>query len=385
MSSDDTVLLAQSLIRQSSVSPEDGDCQQIMASYLKGLGFEIEHMPFGPVKNLWATYKGDEPGPLFAFAGHTDVVPTGPVEAWNIPPFEGRVVGDILHGRGAADMKGSLAAMMTAASQFLSKSDSFAGSIGFLITSDEEDMAIDGTIKVIETLINRGEKPDYCLVGEPSSGKVLGDVVRVGRRGSLSGKLTVQGIQGHVAYPDDADNPIHRAGSIIEELNRTHWDNGNEYFPATTFQISNVHAGTGAGNVIPGHLTLEFNLRFSTESTEADLKTRFEAVVASHCTDFDVDWRLSGVPFLTTGGHLIPAVQHAIKSKMHIDTELSTSGGTSDGRFIAPHGIEVVELGPCNATIHKVDEQVSISSLGKLADVYEEILIQLLRPREAVS
>lgn len=379
MSADDTISLAQALIRQPSVSPEDGDCQKIMADFLGLQGFQIEHMPFGPVSNLWATRSGTQPGPLFVFAGHTDVVPTGPEEQWAIEPFSGALEGDTLHGRGAADMKGSLAAMMTAAARFsAAHSDHYRGTIGFLITSDEEDIAIDGTVRVMDALEARGVKPDYCLVGEPSSKTALGDVVRVGRRGSLSGRLTIKGIQGHVAYPDEADNPIHRAGTIINALTNVVWDTGNDYFPGTTFQISNLNAGTGAGNVIPGSLTMDFNFRFSTESTEADLKAKTESIVASYCENFDIEWRLSGNPFLTTGGHLIPAVQQAISTHLGIDTELSTSGGTSDGRFIAPRGIEVVELGPCNATIHKLNEQISASSLIELSTVYEAVLKNLL-------
>ena len=379
MPADDTISLAQALIRQPSVSPADGDCQKLMADFLSSYDFQIEHMPFGPVSNLWATRSGHQPGPLFVFAGHTDVVPTGPVEQWTVQPFSGDLDGDILHGRGAADMKGSLAAMMTAAARFTaSKGDDYHGTIGFLITSDEEDLAVDGTVKVMDTLEHRGVKPDYCLVGEPSSKTRLGDVVRVGRRGSLSAQLTINGIQGHVAYPDEADNPIHRAGAVIHALTNIVWDTGNDYFPGTTFQISNLNAGTGAGNVIPGSLVMEFNFRFSTESTEAALRERTESIIAQHCDNFDIQWRLSGNPFLTTGGSLIPAVQQAIKTHLGIETQLSTSGGTSDGRFIAPRGIEVVELGPCNATIHKLNEQISASSLVELSTVYEAILQNLL-------
>lgn len=371
--------LAQQLIREPSVSPEDGQCQQIMAGYLADLGFTIEHLPFGPVKNLWATRQGTSDGPLFSFAGHTDVVPTGPQNEWLVPPFEGRVTGDILHGRGAADMKGSLAAMLTATSRFLAKGDDYHGTIAFLITSDEEDVAADGTVKVMDTLESRGSKIDYCLIGEPSSSQSVGDVVRVGRRGSLGGTLVIKGIQGHVAYADEARNPIHESAPALLELTTTLWDKGNAFFPATTFQISNITSGTGANNVIPGELRAEFNFRFSTESTEKSLRERTEEILSKHCADFHLDWRLSGPPFLTTAGALIPAVQAAILKRSGRETELSTSGGTSDGRFIAPRNVEVVELGPCNATIHKVNEQVSIADLDALSVIYEDILGSLLR------
>jgi succinyl-diaminopimelate desuccinylase len=378
--SSSTVELAQQLIREVSVSPEDGNCQPIISSNLSGLGFNCEALPFGPVKNLWATRTGSMPGPIFAFAGHTDVVPPGPIDNWDIDPWQGAIVGDILHGRGAADMKGSLAAMITATERFLSQTSDFQGTIAFLITSDEEDAAINGTVQVMDTLERRGTNIDYCLIGEPSSGEKLGDAVRVGRRGSLNGALTIKGIQGHVAYPKEARNPIHDVAPAIAELSRTVWDQGNEFFPATTFQISNINAGTGANNVIPGELRLDFNFRFSTESTQHSLAQRTEDILHKHCPDFDLKWQLSGPPFLTTAGSLIPAVQRAIKTRLGYETELSTAGGTSDGRFIAPRGIEVVELGPSNATIHKVNEQVSISQLEDLSLVYEDILNTLLRP-----
>lgn len=378
MANSDTTLVAQQLIREPSVSPEDGLCQEIMARYLSNLGFTVEHLPFGPVKNLWATRQGLTAGPLFCFAGHTDVVPTGPEAEWQIPPFEGKVVGDILHGRGAADMKGSLAAMLTATSRFVTKGDNYGGTIAFLITSDEEDVATDGTVRVMDTLESRGTKINYCLIGEPSSSKTVGDVVRVGRRGSLGGTLVIKGIQGHVAYASKARNPIHESAAALLELTTTLWDQGNEFFPATTFQISNITAGTGAKNVIPGELRAEFNFRFSTESTEESLRQQTEEILTRHCADFRVDWRLSGPPFLTTRGALIPAVQAAILDRSGLDTELSTSGGTSDGRFIAPRNVEVVELGPCNATIHQVNEQVSVKDLDALSVLYEDILRTLL-------
>ena len=373
-----TISLAQKLIREESVSPLDGNCQEILARHLNDLGFSIEHLPFGQVKNLWATRKGQGNGPLFSFAGHTDVVPTGPEHLWEVPPFEGRISGDVLHGRGAADMKGSLAAMVTATSRFLENGGDYKGTIAFLITSDEEDAAIDGTVKVMDTLVSRGTKIDYCVIGEPSSSSLIGDVIRVGRRGSLGGTLFVKGIQGHVAYPDAAKNPIHESMPALLELANTVWDKGNKFFPPTTFQISNITSGTGATNVIPGELKAEFNFRYSTESTEESLREKTEKCLSKHGADFRIDWRLSGSPFLTTNGALIPAVKKAISNHSQFETELSTSGGTSDGRFIAPRNVEVVELGPSNATIHKVNEQVSIQSLEKLSAIYEDILGILL-------
>ncbi len=374
----ETGTLAQALIREESVSPADGNCQQIMSRFLEELGFKVEAMPFGPVSNFWATRAGASTGPLFVFAGHTDVVPTGPLEAWDHPPHAAEVTGDMLHGRGAADMKGSLAAMLTATRRFLVTHPNYSGSIGYLITSDEEDVAEDGTVKVMDALEARGIKLDYCVIGEPSSSTLLGDVIRVGRRGSLNGSLTIRGIQGHVAYPNDARNPIHEFGPVLAELAATTWDEGNDYFPPTSFQISNIQAGTGAKNVIPGELHVEFNFRFSTESSQASLQERAEAILKKHATDYVVDWKLSGPPFLTAGGKLIPAVQTVITNVCGIDTELSTSGGTSDGRFIAPRGVEVVELGPRNATIHKINECVSLKDLDKLSMVYEALLTHLL-------
>ena len=377
MASSSTLSLARQLIREQSISPEDGKCQEIMAAYLEALGFTTEHLPFGPVKNLWATLtKGD--GPLFAFVGHTDVTPTGPLDAWDFPPFSAKVHNDILHGRGAADMKGSLAAMMTATRRFLESHKNHKGTLAFLVTSDEEDLAVDGTVKVMDELDNRGTKIDYCLIGEPSSSSRVGDVIRVGRRGSLNGLLKVGGIQGHVAYPGEANNPIHNFAPAIVELSNTRWDEGNTFFPATSFQISNIHAGTGAGNVIPGDMMLDFNFRFSTESTQASLQQHFETIIRKYTDDYKLTWRLSGPPFLTTGGKLIPTVQQAIRTCTGLDTTPSTSGGTSDGRFIAPRGVEVVELGPCNATIHKVNEQLATAELDILADIYEKILESLL-------
>ncbi len=374
----DTISLTQALIREPSVSPEDGHCQQIIAGILEDLGFEVRHLPFGPVKNLWAIRPGGIPGPLLCFAGHTDVVPTGPEEQWRHPPFEGLVEGDILHGRGAADMKGSLAAMLSACERFLVGHSDYQGSIAFLITSDEEDLAVDGTVRVMDELDRQGISIDYCVIGEPSSTEVVGDVIRVGRRGSLNGSLHIRGIQGHVAYPDKARNPIHESGAVIKELTDTIWDQGNEYFPATSFQISNIRGGTGANNVIPGDVRVNFNFRFSTESSEDSLRARTGKIAARHLEDYQIDWQLSGPPFLTRKGRLIPIVEEVIRERMQLQTRLSTSGGTSDGRFIAPRGVEVVELGPCNATIHKVDEQVSVASLHTLSDIYQDILTRLL-------
>ena len=378
MTSDsDTLDLARQLIKEESVSPDDGDCQEIIGNVLKPLGFTVENMPFGPVKNLWAS-KTNGDGPTLVFAGHTDVVPPGPSEEWQQPPYSATVVGDTLHGRGAADMKGSLAAMLTAATRFMNKHPNHQGTLGFLITSDEEDVAIDGTAKVMDELDRRGVKIDYCIVGEPSSSHRVGDVIRVGRRGSLNGRLTIRGIQGHVAYPQLARNPVFEFAPALAELAKETWDNGNEFFPATSFQISNINAGTGASNVIPGELTVDFNFRFSTESSEEDLKTRTEAILNRSIEDFSIEWRLSGPPFLTDTGILVPTVQEVIRTHFNIETELSTSGGTSDGRFIAPRGVELVELGPCNATIHKVNEQTSITELNQLSAVYEDIMRSLL-------
>ena len=377
-SEENTIELARQLISRASVSPDDGGCQALLAGHLSPLGFDVEHLPFGPVKNLWACRRGQAEGPLFVFAGHTDVVPTGPVEAWRHDPFAATMTDGILHGRGAADMKGSLAAMVTASRRFINDCPDYRGTIGFLITSDEEDAALDGTVKVMDTLHERGIFINYCLIGEPSSTAVTGDVIRVGRRGSLNGELTVHGVPGHVAYLAAEKNPIHALAPALAELVAVHWDKGNEFFPPTSFQISNIHAGVGVNNVTPGDLTLQFNFRFSTASTEATLKAATEDILNRHGLSFEMDWRLSGQPFLTTGGDLIPAVQGAVRKHTNIEAELSTAGGTSDGRFIAPGGTEVVELGPCNATIHKVDEQIKAAELHQLADIYFDILRSLL-------
>jgi succinyl-diaminopimelate desuccinylase len=374
-----TLELTRKLILAESISPEDAGCQRLIAEFLEELGFTIEHMPFGDVDNLWATRSGNgSEAPLLIFAGHTDVVPPGPESDWQTPPFEPTVKGDMLFGRGAADMKGSLAAMLTAVKRFLNESVSYNGSIGFLITSDEEADAINGTVKVIEALNKRGERINWCIVGEPTSDKKLGDVIRVGRRGSLNGKLSVVGHQGHVAYPTDAINPIHIALQALADFTDETWDEGNDYFPPTSMQISNIHSGTGVNNIIPGEMVIDFNFRFSTESTMESLKRRTIEILGKYKFDYKLDWSLSGNPFMTEGGTLIPTVQACISDVLGIETLLSTSGGTSDGRFIAPYGVEVVELGPCNKTIHKVNESVSIKELLQLSRVYTSILKKML-------
>lgn len=372
----DTLELAKDLIARRSVTPEDAGCQEIMIQHLERLGFHIERLRFGDVDNFWAR-RGDSQ-PLYVFAGHTDVVPTGPEEQWQHPPFEPTVDNGMLYGRGAADMKGSLAAMITACEQFIAEYPDHKGSIGFLITSDEEGPAINGTVKVIEHLEVRGEKIDGCLVGEPSSTRMVGDVIKNGRRGSVNGTLTVHGVQGHVAYPHHAENPIHTVAPALAELTTQSWDNGNEFFPPTTFQVSNIAGGTGATNVIPGEVVVTFNFRYSTESTLEQLQERVESILNKHQLKFSLEWHPSGPPFLTPGGELVSAVRSAIKTVQNFDTELSTSGGTSDGRFIAPTGAQVVELGPLNATIHKINECVAAEDLDKLSEMYQRMLENLL-------
>jgi succinyl-diaminopimelate desuccinylase len=371
-----TLELSKALIARPSVTPDDKGCQQLLAERLEKIGFVIETLRFDDVDNLWA--RRGTTAPLFAFAGHTDVVPTGPLADWDTDPFEPVVRDGHLFGRGTADMKGSIAAMVTACERFIAAHPDHNGSMAFLITSDEEGPAVNGTVKVIEQLEARAEKINWCLVGEPSSQEQTGDIIKNGRRGSLNGVLTIQGRQGHVAYPQLADNPIHRAAPALAELAAIEWDCGNEYFPPTTFQVSNIKAGTGAENVIPGSIELLFNLRFSTESTAETLKSRVAAVLDGHGLNYDIQWRLSGQAFLTPAGELVEAARHAIQATAGIVTELSTSGGTSDGRFIAPTGAQVVELGPVNATIHQTNECVNIAELDRLSDIYEEILKQLL-------
>ena len=372
-----TLDLAKDLISRQSVTPQDAGCQALMCERLAAIGFNIEDLKFGEVSNFWAR-RGTE-GPVLAFAGHTDVVPTGPESNWQSPPFEPAIIDNKLYGRGAADMKGSLAAMVTACERFIEQHPDHKGSIAFLITSDEEGPAKDGTVKVIEHLEARGEKMDMCLVGEPTSTSKVGDVIKNGRRGSLGCVLTVHGKQGHVAYPHLADNPVHRFAPAMAELCSEVWDNGNEFFPATTFQISNIHAGTGATNVIPGDLEVTFNFRFSTEVTDEQLRQRVEKLLDKHQLNYSIDWALSGQAFLTPAGELVDAMQTAIKTVCGYDTELSTTGGTSDGRFIAPTGAQVVELGPLNATIHQVNEHVDVNDLDQLSAIYEQILVNLLK------
>jgi len=372
----ETLALAQQLIRAESVSPDDAGCQGLMADYLSALGFRIESMPFGDVDNLWALH-GDG-APLFVFAGHTDVVPPGPLDDWHTPPFAPTIKDGLLFGRGAADMKGSLAAMLTACQRFLATHADHPGTIGFLITSDEEAVALNGTRRVMEELQNRGTHIDWCLVGEPSSNLLLGDVVRCGRRGSLNAQLSIKGVQGHVAYPTEALNPIHSALPALAKLVDIEWDAGNDAFPPTSLQISNIHSGTGANNVIPGEMNLLLNFRFSTASSEASLRQRTETLLQDHGVDYEINWSLSGLPFLTSGGELIPAVQEVLAARLGIVTELSTSGGTSDGRFIAPTGTQVIELGPRNNTIHKINECVATADLIELSHIYSDILQRLV-------
>jgi succinyl-diaminopimelate desuccinylase len=371
-----TVQLAEELIRRPSVTPEDAGCLTVIGDRLKAIGFHLEKMDFGDVQNLWAV-RGSE-GPILAFAGHTDVVPTGNPDHWRFPPFEPTHEDGFLYGRGAADMKGSLAAMVTACERFIAEHPGHRGRIAFLLTSDEEGPAVNGTVKVMQTLTERGEYIDYCIVGEPSSTNTLGDVVKNGRRGSLNASLTIKGMQGHVAYPHLADNPIHRFSPALSELCAEQWDNGNDFFPATSFQVSNINAGTGATNVIPGDVHCLINFRFSTESTDTELMARTEAILKKHGLNYQIDWKTSGQPFLTDHGELIDATVAAIHEITGLNTELSTSGGTSDGRFIAPTGTQLVELGPRNATIHKVDERIEAADLEPLSVIYQEILKKLL-------
>ncbi len=371
-----TLALAQDLISRRSVTPDDQGCQALLISRLEPLGFKIERMRFGDVDNFYAR-RGNN-GPLLVFAGHTDVVPTGPVDQWHTPPFEPTIKDGMLYGRGAADMKTSLAAFITAIEDFVAAHPDHPGSIGLIITSDEEGIAINGTVKVVETLKTRNELIDYCIVGEPTSSKVVGDMIKNGRRGSLSGKLIVKGIQGHIAYPHLVKNPIHMAAPAIKALADTVWDEGNEYFPPTSWQISNIHGGTGATNVVPGDVEILFNFRFSTASTAESLKERVHAILDSHQLDYDLAWELSGKPFLTPKGSLVTAISAAIEQAFGVTPELSTSGGTSDGRFIADIAQQIVEFGPLNATIHKLNECVAIADIEPLQQAYKLTLEALL-------
>jgi len=371
-----TLDFARNLIRQPSLTPDDAGCQDLIAEALQPAGFKAEFLTCGEVRNVWL--RRGQVDPLLVFAGHTDVVPTCPIEQWHYPPFSATVQDGILHGRGAADMKGSLAAMVTACQQFVVNHPNHRGSIALLITSDEEGPANNGTVKVVEMLCDREEIIDWCVVGEPTSREKTGDVIKNGRRGSLGGKLTIQGVQGHVAYPHLADNPIHRAADIVTRLTAQTWDEGNEFFPPTTFQVSNLNSGTGASNVIPAQAELDFNLRYSPESSIESIKERVNALCQQVCTDYEIDWSRPNLPFQTQPGELVDAACAAIYAVTGLTTDLSTEGGTSDGRFIAPTGAQVIELGPVNRTIHQINEQVAIADLETLAIIYQKILENLL-------
>ena len=372
-----TLQLAKQLIQQKSLTPEDAGCQKIISDRLSDVGFSFENLKFSDVDNLWAI-KGTD-SPVFVFAGHTDVVPVGDLNSWKVDPFAAEIHNDNLYGRGAADMKGSLAAMVTATEKFVADYPNHKGSIGFLITSDEEGPAVNGTVKVCEYLNSKKQQVDFCLVGEPSSTEKLGDVIKNGRRGSLNGRLVINGKQGHIAYPHLAKNPIHIASETINQLVKEEWDQGNEYFPATSFQISNINSGTGATNVIPNSIEILFNFRYSTETTHDDLMNRVEEIISNNNLDYQIEWNHSGFPFLTEKGQLVSACSNAIQKIKKYKPTLSTSGGTSDGRFIAPMlNSEVVELGPINSTIHKIDEHVSVDDLDRLSEIYYEILVELL-------
>ncbi|MVF24566.1 succinyl-diaminopimelate desuccinylase [Methylocaldum sp.] len=372
----DTLDLTVELIRRPSVTPDDAGCMDLIAAKLEPYGFKTEWLNFADTRNIWL--RRGESEPLLCFLGHTDVVPAGPSEDWNSPPFEPTIRDGQLYGRGAADMKSGIAAMTTALTRFVSRYPNHKGSVALLLTSDEEGAATNGVVKVIETLKNRDEKIDWCLIGEPSSFVSLGDVIRIGRRGSLCGVLRIFGVQGHVAYPDKAENPIHRFAPALSELTSEVWDQGNEYFPPTSFQISNIQAGTGAENVIPGRLEVLFNFRFSTALTEDQIKQRVHAILDKHGLRYELNWRLSGAPFLTPQPELIEATQKALETVLMRRASPDTGGGTSDGRFVAPTGAQVVELGPINGSIHKVNEHVRIEDIDKLSKVYEQVLVNLL-------
>ena len=372
-----TLTLAKDLISRASVTPEDAGCQRLIAERLEKIGFKAKHLRFADVDNLWIT-RG-EGAPSLIYVGHTDVVPTGPLENWTSDPFQPEIRDGCLYGRGAADMKGSIASMTTALERFIAEHPDHKGTIGMLITSDEEGPSINGTLKVVDYLNSRNIKIDWCLVGEPTCINTVGDVVKNGRRGSLGATLRVYGVQGHVAYPHLASNPIHLASPALTELGNTTWDNGNEFYPPTTFQISNIHAGLGADNVIPGHIDIMFNFRYSSEVTHEELRNRVESILDNYQLSYDIEWKLSGEPFLTPKGKLLETVVVSVKEITGNDPEISTSGGTSDGRFIAPTGAEVVELGPVNASIHKIDECVKVDDLETLSNIYEHILRQLIK------
>ena len=377
-----TLALLESLIARRSATPDDAGCQALLAQALAPLGFDCETLVFGPegarVTNLWALRRGAGAGPTLVFAGHTDVVPTGPLAAWSSDPFVPTHRDGRLYGRGAADMKTSIAAMVAAVEEFVAAHPRAPGSIALLITSDEEGPALDGTVRVCEVLRERGQRLDYCIVGEPTSVDALGDMLKNGRRGSLSGRLVVRGVQGHIAYPHLARNPIHLAAPALAELAAMRWDEGNEYFPPTSWQMSNIHAGTGAGNVIPGELAVDFNFRFSTASTPAELKRRVHEVLDRHALDYGLDWTLGGEPFLTPRGALSEALAAAIRDECGREPQLSTTGGTSDGRFIAKLCPQVVEFGPVNASIHKIDEHVAVADIEPLKNIYRRTLERLL-------
>ncbi|MFO1206682.1 MAG: succinyl-diaminopimelate desuccinylase [Burkholderiales bacterium] len=375
-----TLDLARALIARPSVTPDDAGCQALIAARLEALGFAVEPMCFGEVDNLWA--RRGTSSPLVVFAGHTDVVPTGPREEWASDPFTPTIRDGWLYGRGAADMKSSIAAFTTAVERFVAEHARHRGSIAFLLTADEEGPAVDGTVRVVEALRARGERADWCIVGEPTAVDALGDTVKNGRRGSLSGRLTVRGIQGHVAYPHLARNPVHQAAPALAELAAMEWDRGNAFFPATTWQISNLRAGTGAGNVIPGRLDVEFNFRFSTASTVEGLESRVRAILDRHGLEYDLNWTVGAEPYLTAAGPLVDAVSSAVERVTGARPELSTTGGTSDGRFLAKWSPEVIEIGPVNATIHKIDECVRLDELERLHGIYYETLVNLLVRRD---
>jgi succinyl-diaminopimelate desuccinylase len=373
-----TLELTEELISRASVSPTDGGCQALMIERLEAIGFEVERLRFGPVDNFWA--KRGSGAPVFCFAGHTDVVPSGPAEDWRTDPFSPVIENGMLYGRGAADMKSGLAAMLTASEEFVRRYPDHRGTIAFLITSDEEGPSVDGTRRVVEVLRERRETIDWCLVGEPSSEKFLGDTIKIGRRGSLSGRLTVHGVQGHIAYPQFANNPVHALAPALAELTSCTWDHGNEHFQPTTFQVSNLSAGTGAPNVIPGELKARFNLRFSTEQTVEKLKATVEGILAKHHVNYSLEWFVSGYPFLTAPGTLSTAACRAVQEQLDVVPKLSTGGGTSDGRFIAPMCAQVIELGVVNETIHKVNECVRVEDIERLRNIYFRTLELLLAP-----